>query len=150
MTCPESTTELLEKLRQQEETIASLKEKLRRQKAEYENEIERSYGTIAAMKENITWRRGLHDGLVDDNEKMTTKNEELKRLVDSLKSELAHRNEENERLTAELEKAKADLERYIDHHITSQENMSNHAREEKTALLEKIKQLKKQLADIQH
>ena len=153
MTHPDSTTDLLEKLRRLEETIASLKEELRRQKQEnayLQYETERSNVKIDAMTANIRWRKELYDDLVGDNEKMTKKNEDLERLVGSLKSELARQKAENERITAELEESESKLEGYIDHQIASQERMSNRAFEEKTALLEEIKQLKQKLADIQH
>ena len=153
MTHPDSTTDLLEKLRRLEETIASLKEELKHQKQEnayLQYETERRDGKIEVLTANIRWRKELYDDLVGDNEKMTKKNEDLERLVGSLKSELARQKAENERITAELEESESKLEGYIDHHIASQERMSNRAFEEKTALLEEIKQLKQKLADIQH
>lgn len=142
-----------EELRHLKETIALLKEELRGEKQEnaYQRwETERINGQIEALNADINWRRGLYNDLVGDIETIKKKNEDLKILADSLKSELAYQKAENERLTTELEGANSNLERYIEHHITSQKNMSDHFSADLTALRQENMRLKNQLAGIQH
>lgn len=125
-------------------------EKSKQEIRDLNNVIQSLTGQLENFRENVKWRQKMFSGLQTDHTELQNQHDNLKKDVDSLKSELAYQKAKNERLTTELEGANSNLERYIEHYITSQKNMSDNFFADLTALRQENMRLKNQLAGIQH